>query len=132
MIDLLIKDLDKELTEAETEEKDAQADYDATVADAKEERVSMSKALKDKIATKADLQADLQTGQADLGSAQSELMATDKFISDLHAECDWLLQYFDVRKEARADEVGALTKAKAILSGADYSLLQTKASGLRR
>ena len=27
MIDLLVKDLDKEMTEAATEEKDAQADY---------------------------------------------------------------------------------------------------------
>ena len=27
MIDLLVKDLDEEMTEAETEEKDAQADY---------------------------------------------------------------------------------------------------------
>ena len=28
MIDLLIKDLEKEMTEAETEEKDSQADYE--------------------------------------------------------------------------------------------------------
>merc|ERR1719456_605701 len=28
MIDLLVKDLDKEMTEAQTEEKDAQADYE--------------------------------------------------------------------------------------------------------
>ncbi len=39
--------------------------------------------------------------------------------------CDWLLKYYDVRKEARASEIDALGKAKAVLSGADYSLLQT-------
>merc|ERR1719343_700936 len=33
MIDLLIKDLDKEMTEAETAEKDAQADYQEMMAD---------------------------------------------------------------------------------------------------
>merc|ERR1712238_36457 len=68
MIDLLIKDLDKELTEA----------------------------------------------------------GTDKNMASLHAECDWLLKYFDARKEARAGEVDSLTKAKAVLSGADYSLVQTR------
>jgi len=53
-----------------------------------------------------------------------ELMATMKYISSLHAECDWLLQYFDARKEARAGEVESLKNAKAVLSGADYALLQ--------
>jgi len=37
----------------------------------------------------------------------------------LHKDCDWLLQNFDTRKEARADELDALGKAKAVLSGAD-------------
>ena len=35
-----------------------------------------------------------------------------------------------VRKEARAGEIDALKKAKAVLSGADYSLLQVKAQEL--
>jgi len=48
-------------------------------------------------------------------------MATHEVISSLHAECDWLLQYFDVRKDARAGEVDSLGKAKAILSGADFA-----------
>ena len=30
----------------------------------------------------------------------------------------------EVRKEARAGEIDAIKKAKAVLSGADYSLLQ--------
>ena len=53
-------------------------------------------------------------------------MATEEYISQLHAECDWLIQYFDVRKEARTGEIDALGKAKAVLSGADFSLGQTK------
>merc|ERR1712232_1535289 len=38
VIDLLIKDLDKEMTEAETQEKDSQADYEAMMADSAEKR----------------------------------------------------------------------------------------------
>lgn len=55
-------------------------------------------------------------------------MATEQYIHSLHAECDWLVKYFDVRKEARASEIDALGNAKAVLSGADYSLVQTKSS----
>merc|ERR1719253_799610 len=47
-------------------------------------------------------------------------------MASLHAECDWLMQYFDVRKEARTGEIDALGKAKAVLNGVDYSLVQTK------
>lgn len=43
---------------------------------------------------------------------------------DLHLACDWLLSNFDSRKAARAGEVDSLKKAKAVLSGADYSLVQ--------
>merc|ERR1711953_1214833 len=38
MIDLLIKDLDKEITEAETEEKDAQADYETMMKESSAKR----------------------------------------------------------------------------------------------
>merc|ERR1719355_354504 len=99
MIGLLIADLDKEMTEAETTEKDSQADYLEMMKDT------------------------LKEGQTDLAS-------TLKYIHDLHMECDWLLKYFDVRKEMRASEVDALGKARAVLNGADYSFLQTS-RGLR-
>merc|ERR1711972_679319 len=77
----------------------------------------------EKSSTKADVEAH---GEAK-ASAEKELMAVLKYISSLHSECDWLLQYFDVRKEARTGEIDSLVKAKAVLSGADYSLVQTKA-----
>ena len=45
MIDLLIKDLDKEITEIETEEKDSCADYNAMMRKSAEERSLRSKSL---------------------------------------------------------------------------------------
>eukprot|EP00415_Alexandrium_ostenfeldii_P003710 UN3710 len=122
MIDLLVKDLDKEMTEAETSEKDAQADYETLMQDSAEKRTTDSKALTQKGGAKADLEADLEAHKEAKKDAGSELMATMKYISSLHSECDWLMQYFDVRKEARAGEVDSLKRAKAVLSGADYSL----------
>merc|ERR1719386_285912 len=122
MIDLLVKDLDKEMTEAQTQEKDSQADYEAAMADSATKRAQDAKTLTAKTATKADLEADLEAHTAAKNSASSELMATGEYIASLHAECDWLVQHFDARKEARAAEADSLVKAKAILAGADFSL----------
>merc|ERR1719510_583584 len=126
MIDLLIQDLDKEMIEAETEEKDAQADYEAMLADSKAKRAADSQALTEKGANKADLDGDLEAARASKESKSSELAATLEYIAQLHGECDWLLKNFDARKAARNGEIDSLVNAKAILSGADYSLIQTK------
>merc|ERR1719498_1436582 len=126
MIDLLIKDLDKEMTEAKTEEKDSQEDYEKMMKDSASKRADDSKTLTDKQGALADMEASLQTNTENKASTEKELGATVQYISSLHAECDWLLQYFDVRKEARSSEIDALGKAKAVLSGADFSLVQTK------
>jgi len=128
MIDLLIKDLQKEMTEAETQEKDSQADYTQMMKDSADKRRIDSKSLLEKGAAKADQEAALQAHTDARAAGAKELMATDKYISSLHAECDWLLQYFDARKEARAGEVESLKQAKSVLSGADFSLLQTTRS----
>jgi len=133
MIDLLIKDLQKELTEAETQEKDSQAEYEQLMEDSADKRAIDSKALTQKGAAKADMDASLQAHLQARKEGANEVMLTAKYISSLHGDCDFLLQYFDARKTARADEVDSLTKAKAVLSGADYSLLQsTKAHGFLR
>jgi len=124
MINLLIKDLDKEMTEAETAEKDAQGDYEQMLSDSAEKRTLDSKALTEKTGAKASLEADLEASKEEKASTVKELMATEQYISSLHGECDWLLQYFDTRKEARASEMESLGNAKSVLSGADFSFLQ--------
>merc|ERR1712051_506911 len=124
MMDLLVADLDKEMTEAETEKKDAQEDYKKAIADSANKRRQDSQNLVDKEASKAESTSALESSQADKKSTGKELMGTLKYIQSLHSECDWLLQYFSVRKQARVDEIDSLERAKAVLSGADYSFLQ--------
>jgi hypothetical protein len=132
MINLLVGDLDKEMTEGETEEKDAQADYEALMKDSADKRRADSKSLSEKEAAKADTEAALESHSDDKESTAKELLATQKYVQMLHTDCDWLIKYFDVRQQARADEVDALKSAKAVLSGADYSLLQTAPKGFLR
>jgi len=126
LMGMLIADLDKEMTEATAEEKDAQADYEAMMKSSADKRAADSTTLTEKEATKASLEGDLESHNEAKASTEKELSATLQYIAQLHTECDWLLKYFDVRAEARASEIDALGKAKAVLSGADYSLAQTK------
>merc|ERR1719411_2385869 len=107
----------------------ADLDYEKTMKDSAEKRTKDSKLLGEKESTKADLEADLETHTEDKASTTKELMATMQYIQSLHNECDWLLKYFDVRQEARTSEIDALGKAKAVLNGADYSMLQVSSIG---
>jgi len=131
MIDELSADLTKEMTEAEAEEKDGQGDYEKLMSDSADKRADDSKSIADKNSLKATQEVELEDAKTQQTDKTKEMMATDKYMSSLHAECDWLIKNFDIRKTARGDEIDSLTKAKAILSGADFSLLQTK-SALRR
>merc|ERR1712194_830029 len=128
-VDLLVKDLDKEMTEAEAEEKNSQGDYETMMKESGEKRRADSTSLSGKVSTLADTESELESLKESHKAAGSEMMALAKYISSLHAECDWLLQYHDVRKEARTGEIDALGKAKAVLSGADFAMLQTQARG---
>merc|ERR1719502_1572960 len=125
MIDLMIKDLTQEMQEAETTEKLAQEDYEGAMKDAAEKRTDDSKSLADKQKAKAELGADLESNTDEKAATTKTLMATHEHIQSLHAECDWLIQYYEVRKEARAGEVESLKTAKSVLSGADFALLET-------
>jgi len=132
MIDSLVKDLDTEMTEAETEEKLAQEEYEELMADSAQKRAADSKSITVKEGEKADTETALSEQTENHKSSSKELMATLEYIQSLHADCDWLLKYFDMRKEARAGEIDSLKKAKAVLSGADFSLVQTKAKKFLR
>merc|ERR1719420_112461 len=125
MMDLLIKDLEREMTVAKTEESESQKEYEEMSADAAQKRASDASDIAAKQAAKANAEEALQTYKGDKASSTKELMALSETIQALHGECDWLLQYYDARTEARTGEIEALGKAKAVLSGADYSLLQT-------
>jgi len=128
MLDLLIADLDKEMASMTTQEKDDQAEYEAFMAEAGDKRAADSKSTEQKEGEKADLEAALVKLQQDHKDTSKELYLKEMEIKDLHLECDWLIANFEMRKSARAGEVDSLKKAKAVLSGADYSLVQTAAA----
>jgi len=121
MIDTLINDVEKENQVMKLEEKDAQDDYEKFMSDAKEKRAADSKSMTDAEGSLAETDEQMVTDKGTLKNKNTELMETDKYLAGIHADCDFLLKYYDMRKEARTGEVDAMGKAKDVLNGASYS-----------
>merc|ERR1719160_218541 len=130
MIDLLVKDLEKEMTEAEMEEKNAQKDYEEMMSDSASKRAADSKSIAAKETAKADAEEGKVADESASDAESKELQATKMYEMQLHSECDWLIQNFDLRKTSRTEEMDNLKQAKAVLSGADFSLLQSDARAM--
>merc|ERR1719408_1016270 len=117
-----------EMKEDDMEEETAQKDYEEMMAKSADKRAMMSKRIVEK-------EGELAGTEERLAKAQkTDLMDLGEYVASLHGQCDWLLQNFDQRKEARANEIDAIKKAKAVLSGADFTALvqtdvTTKRSG---
>merc|ERR1719375_1564932 len=96
--------------------------------DSADKRALDSKTITDKEAAKAEMETELAKAFSDKDSKVGELMATEESLAGAHAECDWLMENYESRKAAREGEVESLKKAKSVLSGADFSLLQSRAA----
>eukprot|EP00933_Yihiella_yeosuensis_P061754 TRINITY_DN6459_c0_g2_i3.p1 TRINITY_DN6459_c0_g2~~TRINITY_DN6459_c0_g2_i3.p1 ORF type:complete len:671 (-),score=263.80 TRINITY_DN6459_c0_g2_i3:258-2270(-) len=116
MIGELATELQKEITAAQTEEKNAQKEYEETVAEAADKREKDLKNAAGKAKAKADTEGDMVDNKDEKKAKATELMETEKYTSSLHGECDWLLKNYDLRKEARAQEQESLVTAKATLA----------------
>jgi len=121
MIDMLIADIAKETTALEMQDAQAQKDYENFVADSAAKRMIDSKAISDKEGMQAELEEKLHKNRQALRGEKANLQETLNELRSLHLDCDWLAQNYELRKNAREDEKDSLEKAKAVLSGADYS-----------
>eukprot|EP00933_Yihiella_yeosuensis_P061752 TRINITY_DN6459_c0_g2_i1.p1 TRINITY_DN6459_c0_g2~~TRINITY_DN6459_c0_g2_i1.p1 ORF type:complete len:672 (-),score=264.76 TRINITY_DN6459_c0_g2_i1:47-2062(-) len=116
MIAELGAELQKEITEAQTEEKNAQKEYEETVAEAADKREKDLKNAASKAKAKAETEGDMVENKDEKKGKQMKLMETEKYTASLHGECDWLLKNYDLRKDARNQEQESLVSAKATLA----------------
>merc|ERR550537_942430 len=121
MMDTIISDLGSDMKDMEYEEKTAQKDYAELMADSQETRAGDAKALTGKMSTKAEKETELMTTKEVRSATATDLKQVASVIQDLHAACDFIMQNFDLRKEARTNEIEGLKNAKAVLSGANFS-----------
>mmetsp|Transcript_49635 Transcript_49635/g.137947 ORF Transcript_49635/g.137947 Transcript_49635/m.137947 type:complete len:729 (-) Transcript_49635:85-2271(-) len=120
LLDKIIKDAEVAEQELVTTEQKAQSDYAAFVQSATASIEADRDATRQKEAGKASAEAELsETEEAQLANGEDLAKLAD-LLKAHHMDCDYLLKYFDVRQKARAEEMDAITDAKATLSGSKF------------
>merc|ERR1719487_266070 len=120
LMDMLLKELQDGITEAENEEKTSQKDYERLMEESKESRAKMGESMTSKEVAKADLDSKIEATKEKKTSLDTQLMSLKETLAQLHADCDFLIENYDLRKTAREAEVEGLKNAKATLSGAKF------------
>lgn len=104
-------------TQAEADLKAAVTDFEQFKNDAQVAIATKEQSLVDLGVEKSETQADLLETSAEAKDLEKELLALGKTKTALKEECDFLLGNFDLRQEAREQEMESLVTAKSILSG---------------
>jgi len=117
LIQQIIADAKLMQDEAEHDEKQAVAAYSKLVEETNASVKERLDSIVDRSAEKSTADQDLITAKGELEGSMDELSALSKSAGDLHKSCDYVIKNFEIRQEARDEEVEALRQAKAFLSG---------------
>jgi len=120
LLSLMQNDLKKETQAAEHGEKTAQRDYEGLVADAAKQRAECEQTVADSQGAIAEAEESRNAASTDQTSQETRLAELVQTNENLHKECDFILEHFDERREARTMEIDGLVTAKSVLSGADF------------
>merc|ERR1719269_386678 len=121
LLNRLSKDLQDGIADAEHDEKTSQKDYETLMSDSQTSRAQKAESITEKEAAKADLDLKVENASEQKTALEQELLNIKDYLSKLHAQCDFLVENYDVRKAARDTELESLANAKAVLSGANFS-----------
>jgi len=121
MLDQIVNDAKAmELAAIRDESKD-QKEYEDMVMETNASIEQAKKEIIHKSEAKAKAEADLASAEENLANVELELEQLANMNEQLHKSCDFILKNFDIRQQAREEEIEALKEAKAILSGAKFS-----------
>merc|ERR1719389_660249 len=121
LMEMLVKELQGDMTTAENDEKTGQKDYERLMGNSQASRAQNVEGITDKEAAKADMDVKVEQAKQQLSSQQAALGNVKQYILTLHGQCDFLTENYDLRKAARTSELESLANAKAVLSGADFA-----------
>jgi hypothetical protein len=123
MITQIINDAKAMEAEAIHAEEDAQKAYEGFVKETNLSSEEKSTGITNKEEDKAKAQSEKTAAETEKGEVVLSLEQLGNAGADLHKDCDFVIKNFDIRQEARDQEVEALKQAKAILSGAKFEFL---------
>jgi len=120
LMNMMQSDLQSDMKDAEADEKGAQKEYEDLMTDSAASRAQSAKSITDKEASKAQLETKLQETKEQKALTVESLEDISLTVNHLHTSCDFIMENYDTRKEARSNESESLKNSKSVLSGADF------------
>jgi len=120
LMDMMLGDLKDDHTEAKNAEEMAQKDYENLMSASQKTRSTNAKSITEKETAKAEWSEKTENSKTSHRLTTDGLMKLNEAIAGLHASCDFLIESYDMRKEARTNESEGLKNAKAVLGGANF------------
>jgi len=121
MIQQIITDAKATEAEAIRSENDAQKAYEDTVSQTNKSIAAKRADNTNKSGDKAKADANLVEANKNKANVVLELEQLGNAKSALNSSCDFLMKNFELRQQARVEDIEALRQAKSILSGAKFS-----------
>jgi len=103
-------------------EEKAQKDYENFTKDTTDSIDKKNTEIETKTEDKAKAEQDLVQAKKDLDATITELENLYNEEADLHKECDFLIENFEISQAAREEEMESLKQANQIFSGASFQL----------
>jgi len=120
LMNMMQSDLQSDMKDAEADEKGAQKEYEDLMTDSAASRAQSAKSITDKEASKAQMETKLQETKEAKALTTETLEDISLTVNHLHTSCDFIMENYDTRKEARSNESESLKNSKSVLSGADF------------
>ena len=97
LMEMLAKELEDGITESKHEEETSQKDYERLMADSQKTRAQNVESITADEAAKADLDTKIESTKQKKASQETELSNIKGYITQLHANCDFLIENYDLR-----------------------------------
>jgi len=120
LLDNLAHDCQMQMQEGKSGEDESQRNYEKMMSESAATREAKANAIADKETERVRLLETLGQGKEEKTDDMEELKAVGDNIAALHESCDFLIQNYDFRKKARANELDGLKQGLAVLGGANF------------
>merc|ERR1719265_2907548 len=120
-MDIIIDDLKAEIKDCTAAEYAAQADYEKSVGLAKKLKGELEEKKTTLEGTIASRKEDKLAEEESKSENEADKTSEEDYKKEIEVDCNWLIDAFDKRAQARAAEMDGLVTAKEYLLGAAVS-----------
>jgi len=117
LMDKLVEEMEADSREATHEEKAGQTGYVELMAESAKTRKQYAKSLVEQQGTDAKLKEKIIKLKEKKSLTSTELSNAHTYVAEIHQTCDFVVEHFQERTEARTVEIEGLNSAKSAIAG---------------